>query len=95
LPKQTSSQQEIGIILVTHLADTINSFAKSAHHYAMHALAISLIFARHHVNFQLYGKEIPPQDIRKGAVAPPRAAQPLYDALAHVFVAASGPQHST
>jgi lipid-binding SYLF domain-containing protein len=48
----------------------------------------SVIFSRDNVNFHFYGRRITPQEILSGSVQPPRAAQPLYDALAHAFIAA-------
>lgn len=63
------------------------SYSHSRGAYAGMSLDGSFIFARRNVNFQFYGREVSPQEILR-SVPPPKAAQPLYDALAHAFIAA-------
>lgn len=77
--------------LAMHLGDgglaPAYSYSHSRGAYAGLSLEGTLIFTRPRVNFQFYGSEHSPADILKGSLAPPRAAQPLYDALAHAFIA--------
>lgn len=59
------------------------SYAHSRGLYAGVALEGAVIVARPDVNFKFYGRPLEPLEILSGQVLPPRAAQPLYDALAH------------
>jgi len=61
------------------------SYSHSRGLYAGVSLEGSVVVARPDVNFKFYGRAIEPLDILKGTVPPPRAAQPLYDALAHAL----------
>ena len=69
------------------------SYSHSRGAYAGVSLDGCLLFARNGVNFHFYGREVTPGEILRGGVPPPRAAQPLYDALAHAFVVAPPAQH--
>jgi lipid-binding SYLF domain-containing protein len=57
------------------------SYSHSRGMYVGVGLEGSLIMCRSSVNFNFYGKDMSPQAILRGEVPPPRAAQPLYDAL--------------
>lgn len=57
------------------------SYSHSRGLYAGVSLDGSAIFARDGVNHRFYGRKLSPLEILSGAVPPPRAAQPLYDAL--------------
>lgn len=67
------------------------SYAHSRGAYAGIGLEGSVIVARSAVNFNFYGRELDPKDILRGAVPPPRAAQPLYDTLFHALSAGPAP----
>lgn len=67
------------------------SYAHSRGVYAGVGLEGSVIVARSAVNFNFYGRELDPKDILRGAVPPPRAAQPLYDTLFHALSAGPAP----
>ena len=71
----------------------VYSYSHSRGAYAGASLDGCLLFARSAVNFHFYGREVSPSEILRGAVPPPRAAQPLYDALAQAFVVAPPAQH--
>ena len=59
------------------------SYSHSRGMYVGVGLEGSLIMSRSTVNFNFYGQEVDPAAILRGDVLPPRAAQPLYDALYH------------
>jgi len=59
------------------------SYAHSRGLYAGVALEGAVVVSRPDVNFKFYGRPLEPTEILSGQVLPPRAAQPLYDALAH------------
>jgi len=59
------------------------SYSHSRGAYVGVGLEGSLIMSRSSINFNFYGQELDPADILRGSVPPPRAAQPLYDALFH------------
>lgn len=65
------------------------SYAHSKGLYAGVCLEGAVVVCRPDVNFNFYGRTIEPKEILSGSVLPPRAAQPLYDALAHY--AGAGP----
>jgi lipid-binding SYLF domain-containing protein len=49
--------------------------------YAGVSLDGSVILSRPDVNYRFYGRAVSPLEVLGGQVPPPRAAQPLYDAL--------------
>lgn len=53
----------------------------------------SLIMARSDVNHCFYGRPVSPGEILSGQVPPPRAAAPLYDALAEALSSLPDVQH--
>lgn len=57
------------------------SYAHSKGLYAGVCLEGAVVICRPDVNFKFYGRAIDPKEILSGSVLPPRAAQPLYDAL--------------
>ena len=59
------------------------SYAHSRGLYAGVALEGAIVVSRPDVNFKFYGRPLEPLEILSGSLQPPRAAQPLYDALAH------------
>jgi len=61
------------------------SYSHSRGLYAGLCLEGSVVVSRPDVNFKFYGRSIEPLDILQGTITPPRAAQPLYDALAHAL----------
>ena len=61
--------------------------------YAGMGLEGSVIVSRPGVNFNFYGQQIEPRSILAGEVAPPRAAQPLYDTLFHALSAGPSPAY--
>lgn len=61
--------------------------------YAGMGLEGSVIMSRPGVNFNFYGQQIEPRMILRGFVAPPRAAQPLYDTLFHALSAGPAPAY--
>ena len=71
------------------------SYAHSRGLYAGVALEGAVVVSRPDVNFKFYGRPLEPLEILSGAVQPPRAAQPLYDALAHYAGSASPTYSST
>ena len=62
--------------------------------YAGVSLDGALILSRPDVNHRFYGRIVSPADILRGLVSSPRAAQPLYDALAEAEAALPNPQHN-
>jgi len=57
------------------------SYSHSRGLFAGVSLDGNVIFTRPDVNHRFYGQRLNPHDILRGRVPPPRAAQPLYDAL--------------
>ena len=57
------------------------SYSHSRGLFAGVSLDGNVIFTRSDVNHRFYGQRLSPHDILGGRVPPPRAAQPLYDAL--------------
>lgn len=53
----------------------------------------SLLVSRQDLNYKFYGRPVTPADLLCGRVAPPRAAAPLYDALADAMTSLPGAQH--
>lgn len=53
----------------------------------------SLLVSRQDLNYKFYGRPVTPADLLCGRVAPPRAAAPLYDALADAMSILPGAQH--
>ena len=80
------------------ISDTSLSYSPSLSYsharglYAGASLDLSVVFARGDVNHNFYGRPVTPQDILRGSIPPPRAAQPLYDQL---FNALSTPLSTT
>jgi lipid-binding SYLF domain-containing protein len=69
------------------------SYAHSRGLYAGMGLEGSIIMARHGCNYNFYGQELESKAILRGAVPPPRAAQPLYDTLYHALTAGPAPTY--
>jgi len=68
----------------------VYAYSQSSGLFAGVSLEGAVITARADVNRRFYGKDFPPRDILNGtAVAPPRAALPLYQAVEKVFVLSS------
>ena len=59
------------------------AYAHSRGLYAGIGLEGAVVVARPDVNFKFYGRPLEPAEILSGSVDPPRACQPLYDALTH------------
>ena len=62
--------------------------------YAGISLEGSVIFSRSDVNHRFYGRVVTPTDLLRGNIPPPRAAQPLYDALGTALSAFTQPTYS-
>jgi Las17-binding protein actin regulator len=73
---------------------TVYSYSHSRGLYAGLSLEGSVIFPRPTVNHQFYGRAVTPKELLTGAVPPPRAAGPLYDALHEAFGALSQPTYA-
>lgn len=70
-------------------AAPIYTYSFSKGFYAGVSLDGKVVVARDDVNEKFYGTTVKPQDILSGAVQPPPAAQPLYEALQRCHVYAS------
>lgn len=69
------------------------SYSHSRGLYAGVSLDGAIILSRSDVNHRFYGRLLTPMEILRGDVAPPRAAQPLYDALADAASKFPAPRH--
>ena len=70
------------------------SYSHSRGLFAGVSLEGSALFTRSGVNHRFYGRQVTPPHLLGGLIAPPRAAQPLYDALYEaVSTAAISPKH--
>jgi len=58
-----------------------HSYSHSRGLYAGVSLDATVVFSRADVNHRFYGRPVTPVDLLRGLVPPPKAAQPLYDAL--------------
>jgi len=80
-----------------HLSDTGFATAYSYSHSRglLAGLTIdgSLVVSRQDLNYKFYGRPVTPADLLYGRVAPPRAAAPLYDALADAMSFLPDVQH--
>lgn len=80
-----------------HLGDTgvapAYSYSHSRGLFAGVSLDGSIIFARNDVNYRFYGREYTPSQILRGLVLPPRAAEPLYEAIREAYMAMPDPQY--
>eukprot|EP01035_Chromulina_nebulosa_P021820 gene21820-28238_t len=70
------------------------SYSHSRGLYAGLSLDGSVIISRPDVNLKFYGKSVTPFEILSGAVARPRAAMPLYDALDNALSAYPNPKYN-
>lgn len=80
-----------------HLGDTgiapAYSYSHSRGLLAGVSLDGSVIFARGDVNYRFYGREYTPLQLLSGSINPPRAAEPLYEALREAFMAMPNPRY--
>lgn len=73
---------------------TVYSYSHSRGLYAGLSLEGSVLFPRPAVNHRFYGRTVSPKELLSGAVLPPRAAGPLYDALHEALGALSQPTYA-
>ena len=80
-----------------HISDTglapAYSYSQSRGLFAGLSLEGSLVLARHEVNHRFYGRPVSPAELLYGDVPPPRAAGPLYQALADAEASLPDVQH--
>jgi len=67
----------------------IYTYSQSKGFYAGASLDGKVIIIRHRVNEKFYGKKVHSQELLKGEIPTPPAAQPLYDALSRCKVYAT------
>ena len=69
------------------------SYSHSRGVFAGVSLDGSVIYTRSDVNHRFYGRKVTPTEILSGEVQPPRAAQPLYDALYEAIASLPNPKY--
>jgi hypothetical protein len=70
------------------------SYSHSRGLFAGVSLDGSVIFSRNEVNHRFYGRMVSVSNLLDGSISPPRAAQPLYDALYEAISTLPRPRHT-